>query len=261
MPVTSLTETPVLCNESDIAGCCNGAFVYHVALLSQDIAELCLGQTIAATHVVPPIQVGTSLDDVHLLGIAKNLSDDDQLVLRSFADQLSTERDADLRRFLNQEERRLGRVRRDWTNSEKEEFKTQYMLRHYVAIPHLRNLQSPDGTVITTRLSCAGFVLEAYRRLEIRLVDTSNLPQITLADLVSHYGDDYLNDEGTRAAMGLTGDGPWPVLLPSHIVHSCNRELDDAKDSFVPTDIHRTWTWPKSVTKTKKKPKSPKKGT
>lgn len=99
----------------------------------------------------------------------------------------------------------------------------------YCILPHASPLHEDDGRYTRTRFSCAGFVLEAYRRARIRLLDLNGLPLVDMAIIAAAYPrQTQLLKRGLIRAedLGLAGDGPWPVLLCGYLFHALNRAED-----------------------------------
>ena len=91
----------------------------------------------------------------------------------------------------------------------------------YVAVPAQQERRDSDGSLAYVRYSCAGFVLSAYRHVGIDLIDEAELPSRDLAALQEAFA------VGARPRLlrylGMTGPGPWPVLMPGYIFHSLAR--------------------------------------
>lgn len=98
----------------------------------------------------------------------------------------------------------------------------------YCIIPHATPLfEEDDGRYPRMRFSCAGFVLEAYRKARINLVNTNTLPKVEYAVIEIAYSSQIglMNHTGiSREDLGLEGDGPWPVLLCGYLFHALNRD-------------------------------------
>jgi hypothetical protein len=98
--------------------------------------------------------------------------------------------------------------------------------RVYCIFPHAAPLREQDGRYARTRFSCAGFVFEAYQRAGIHLFDEDQLPQISLDQIKEAYDDVavILERPAFRELMGLSGIGPWPVMLCGYLFHSLRRD-------------------------------------
>jgi len=96
----------------------------------------------------------------------------------------------------------------------------------YLATPAARLRRDEDtGQIIAWEFSCAGFVAAAYEHgAAIRLVDQEQLPPLSYAQ-ASHIWAHSNERVFARfaARFGLSGPGPWPVLLPGHLIHALAR--------------------------------------
>lgn len=69
------------------------------------------------------------------------------------------------------------------------------------------------------QFSCAGFVSYCYLEAGIELVvPESDLPEVSRDELREVYGTHV--DHPTTRRLGLSGDGPWKVLLPDYIIEA-----------------------------------------
>lgn len=94
----------------------------------------------------------------------------------------------------------------------------------YTVIPHVDWIIAPEtGRRIRRRFSCSGFVIEAYRRADIELIDTDGqLPDVH--EQVLHAAYPALTRlKSVRERVGLPGNGPWKVILPGYLFHSTAR--------------------------------------
>ena len=113
-------------------------------------------------------------------------------------------------------------------SEEYESQKTAWLKQYHVHPHFIRG----NGEMSARRYSCAGFVFEAYLDVGLTLVDVSSLPEVELDSLKLAYPDELhplLDNLKQRSKTGLSGDGPWPVLLPGYLFHSLNREPDEIR--------------------------------
>lgn len=98
----------------------------------------------------------------------------------------------------------------------------------YCILPHAAPFCEDDGRYVRMRFSCVGFVLEAYRMARISLLRLDDLPLVEMADIAAAYPQTRLIRCGAISAnaLGLDGNGPWPVLLCGYVFHSLNRDRD-----------------------------------
>jgi hypothetical protein len=108
----------------------------------------------------------------------------------------------------------------------------------YCILPHAAPYDEKDRRYARTRFSCAGLVVEAYKRAGINLVEENRLPLINLDQIKRAYPDcaGLLEITVFREAMGLTGTGPWPVLLCGYLINSLSRSKETIRNQvFVAT--------------------------
>ncbi|MGA2497442.1 MAG: hypothetical protein ABSH20_06860 [Tepidisphaeraceae bacterium] len=96
----------------------------------------------------------------------------------------------------------------------------------YCVLPHAAPFNEADGRYVRMRFSCAGFVFEAYKRAGIHLVEERQLPPIELQRIKEAYPDHapLLDRPDFRDLMGLTGPGPWPVMLCGYLLNATKRD-------------------------------------
>ena len=111
----------------------------------------------------------------------------------------------------------------------------------YIALPAAELKRDPvTGQIARWEFSCAGFVATAYERgANVVLIDQSQLPPLSLEQAHRLWGNGSRLPVFARLAsgFGLKGDGPWPVLVPGHIIHALARERSALPYSPAPTDI------------------------
>lgn len=116
----------------------------------------------------------------------------------------------------------------------------------YCVLPHASPLYEDDGRYARMRFSCAGFVLETYKRARIRLLDPNDLPRVDMAIISAAYPRQVrLMESGriSQEALGLEGSGPWPVLLCGYLFHALNRAEDAIRrELFAPSVADRHFT-------------------
>ena len=205
MPAFRLSEQPVSVGKYDVFGQESGSvrhFVRHVGLCGEERNGHRANDAVALVHMGPPL----SRDDgkVQSVGSA-GLTVDEINEIGVFVDERSLEYEASRRRDPKQQ---------------------------YVVHPHAKPVTSADGTVVCTRFSCAGFVIEAYNAVEILLIsdDEDALPKSDVEILVNAYPDleRYLRSPA-RKVVGLEGDGPWPVVLAGYVINSLRRSMEEIR--------------------------------
>ena len=106
-------------------------------------------------------------------------------------------------------------------------------------MPHAKPFTEEDGRYARMRFSCAGFVLEAYRKARIRFLDSKALPPVDKEIIRSCYPLQIrLMEDGKISPedLGLEGAGPWPVLLCGYLFHALNRDAGTVRSGpYVPS--------------------------
>ncbi|NQV26715.1 MAG: hypothetical protein HQ518_20375 [Rhodopirellula sp.] len=212
-------------------------FVRHVALLREP-TEVTGGAAVAVYESAPP--VFASPDSAERLANAHVVSD---LALRTSESEAMTNW--------------LARVA-----TENRSFAP--IFQQYKIKPHMEWVRASEtNRRIRRRFSCAGFVLEAYRAAEIQLVHP-NVPFPAASDeQLKHAYSNLFDLEAAnpqvrkrigfidRADLGLTGDGPWSVLLPGYLFHAGSKATADIPRPapFAPTVVAEAY-FPKTATET-----------
>ena len=103
----------------------------------------------------------------------------------------------------------------------------------YCIHPHASPFSESDGRYVRTRFSCVGFVYECYKQAGIQLLDVTNQPVVDLDRIRNCYPvfSRLLDITKSRNLMGLTGDGPWPVMLCGYLFHSLARGDDEIRST------------------------------
>lgn len=181
-------------------------FVRHIGLCSEPSGSIDAQTQISLVHMEPPLTREANGHSVQSIGTA-DLTVDQVRQVDVFVDELMSEYKAELLRARKQ----------------------------YVIHPHV---VEPDEYIPCRRFSCAGFVIEAYRDAGIDLVDVDQIPAVPIEMLRNAYPDatNLLDNERFRGEHGLTGSGPWPVVLAGYVMNSLDRTVEEIHDSpFVPT--------------------------
>jgi len=112
----------------------------------------------------------------------------------------------------------------------------------YRVLPHAEDHLEEDGRYARRRFSCAGFVFEAYSEARIVLLDISHLPELDRDEVEAHYGGQLAfaqRFDVPPEALGLEGDGPWPVMMCGYLFHALNRDPEMIRrEPFRPTEEH-----------------------
>jgi len=106
-------------------------------------------------------------------------------------------------------------------------------IQQYTIDPPVCWHTAEDGTRLYRRFNCVGFVLDCYRSIDINLVDDTskdNLPEVSLETIESAYGRS-VTTETIRGRMGISGEGPWRIVLAGYVFHSLSRANSEIRDS------------------------------
>lgn len=209
MPALRLTPTSAFAaSEFDAIGEDAGTvpeFLSHIGLLLAPSVSLNSGDDVGLLHMAPPLGRAQNACSAHVVGTVK-LTVDERQKIQLFSDRCIGENES-------------GQVT---------------SVFQYVVRPHGDPVKSTDGTVIRERFSCAGFVVEAYRKaLRRDFIDTSEtcLPTVSLDELRVVYSHPYLDDPKKRTRfLNLPGDGGWPVLLPGHVLNALARDENSIRN-------------------------------
>jgi hypothetical protein len=209
MPAQRIATTAVGIRRFDVVGhdaSGEAEFIAHVALSGGDFPGYSPIAPLTVVHMGPPLdRAGETI--AHCVGSAR-LTADEQFQIGVFADEVALEYQA-ARAVIRQQQ--------------------------YVIAPHVDEQRSEDQTVVRRRFSCAGFVVEAYRDAGIDLLRTERdrVPLVQLESLKVQYPSfaRLLDHDRFRADFGLTGDGPWPVVLAGHVLNALARTETDIRSA------------------------------
>ncbi len=225
MPARRLDHGPVVVHMHDVVGMDVDdlpGFIGHVGLAAEDHPRLAMMDGLRITDMQPPLVRAGGPDQIHAHGTVP-LTAVEAGAIQEFIDRMENE-------YL-------------LTNREG--------VHQYVVRPHCVLVSDQDATITARRLSCSGFVLEAYRFVDIDLIDTgeTSLPAVGLDLLRRTYADEQqlrvLETPRLRNRfLGLAGDGSWPIVLPGYLLHSLARTEPEIRagpyrprpgDEFFPT--------------------------
>ncbi len=212
MPAFRLGDEPVAISRYDVVGQDSETvphFVRHVGLCGLQQHSVRKDDSAPVVHMGPPL--AQTDEAIQSIGTAQ-LTVDEINEISVFVDERRSEYEASRRRSP---------------------------MRQYVVHPHAVDVRSNDGTVICTRFSCAGFVIEAYNAIDILLVsvDSASLPTVDIETLVTAYPDleNRLRNSTRRRDVGLDGDGPWPVILVGYLFNSLRRSFEEIRtEAYAP---------------------------
>jgi len=208
MPAHRLDNHPVAVRRNEVVGQDSETvphFIRHVGLAADEHPGLTLAEPLRMTDMGPPLTRRRDPDAVHAWGHVP-LTDDEVAQIDLFVDRVASEYQA------SQASPR----------------------RQYVVAPHCAPVTAEDGTITCHRFSCGGFVIEAYRFVGIDLIvtDGDSLPTVGMDVLRLAYPDQQraLDNSRLRETLGLSGDGPWPIVLAGYLLHSLARPEAEIRD-------------------------------
>lgn len=184
-------------------------FVKHIAIVDYYDPQQ---ERVYIKHMRPPFEPDARVPRQRIAAFCSmELSADDVEEIRLFISQ------------LEQPFREFARIRNDPV------LRTQYcVIPHFCLDKHLG-----------FRGSCAGFVHEAYRAAGIVLVDVSSALPLSEYDALEAVYQIGAYSADDLAGIGLSGSGPWRVLLPGFLVNSLLRADEDIRrTAFVPSSDH-----------------------
>lgn len=192
-------------------------FIAHTGLVESPDTQSLI--KVAIIDMGPPLHGpgNPTLLDADAAGCA-NLTDDETRKIKVFIDRHEYEH----RGFLE-----LGKTKL-----------IAFAPQMYCVHPHSSEFREDDGRYARTRFSCAGFVMEAYRNARITLLRIDSLPMVDIETIKLAYPwIERLMDKGrlSREALGLEGEGPWPILFCGYLFHALNREPNTIRsDPYIP---------------------------
>lgn len=208
MPAYRIGSVPSSVSHWDVAGqdaASDEHFIGHIGLSIEQRDDLTFSSRVVhLAHMGPPLTRDAD-DDVESIDVvgSTNLTSDEQMRIETFVDELETEYE-----------------------SQKARAKRQYVIH-----PHF--VEYDEDQYPFPRFNCGGFVVEAYREIDIDLIRTGDfsLPAVDLDTLIKAYPaqERRLRRQSFRELYGLTGDGPWPVLLAGYVIHAMDRDAEECR--------------------------------
>lgn len=199
MPASALSNGSQLASRYDVVGEYSNLsprFVAHVAIYDADGGSVSNGQDVPVAHMGPPLTRGAKAK-ANAVGSVPLTNDEVRRIETWFAgvyDEYQSARASPLRQY---------HVHPPW----KDEVDPNTGVRRY------------------RRYSCVGFVLDAYRQVEITLleIDEQSLPEIDSRTLALAYPSFPSNVPRIREFVGMEGAGPWRVVLAGYVLHAMDR--------------------------------------
>lgn len=201
MPALNLTQEPQSLSRYDVVGTYadrRPSFVKHVGLHDADDRSVKVGDDISAVHMRPPLKLGDTIK-AHVAGHVP-LTNDEIKEISTWIKEVADEYDAS------------GVNARD----------------QYITIrPWEDVVDANTGVRRYRRYSCAGFVLDGHRQVDIELleIDTNTLPEVDQHTITSIYPG-ALTHPGLLRQLDLGGDGPWRIVLAGYVLHALDRTTE-----------------------------------
>lgn len=196
MPAFALTNEPETLLRYEVIGERPEHFVKHVGLLDEDSRSIAAGDSVSAVHMAPPLKRESMI--FHVTAHVPLTSVE--------VKQLSS-----------------------WIEENLDELKVIKRRNQYIIDPPWKNItDSNTGILRYRRFSCAGFVLWSHSQVGIELIDLNprSLPEINRETIAAAY---VLNPQLSLEDWGLSGEGPWRIVLPGYILNALNRSTDEIR--------------------------------
>jgi hypothetical protein len=205
MPAINFDQGPRTLLPCDVVGKRTDAqtrFVRHVGLFDEDRRSVTMGDDVRVLHMGPPIERNTI--KAHTGGCVP---------------------------LYNKQIKKI----RTWYEKVKDESSVS-TLRQYVIRPAWKDETDPNtGVRRYRRYSCAGFVLDGHRQVDIELldIDDDKLPAVNKQTIISAYPEaerhpDLLLYWGLED-WELKDDKSWKVVLAGYVLHALNRPTDQIR--------------------------------
>jgi hypothetical protein len=178
-------------------------FVAHVALHNADTCAAQRGASVIVVHMGPPLEEAGVMS-AHAVGRVP-LTNDEIKEIAVWIEQVADE-------YRNAAPRPGRR-------------------RQYVIHPPWRDRFDPrTGVRIYRRFSCAGFVLDAHRQVQVDLLNMNEeaLPPVDKTLLALAYPNADLNTSLLQD-FGIHGDPPWRIVLAGYVLHAMNRSTEEIR--------------------------------
>lgn len=203
MPAFAFSRQPQPARRYDVIGVHSATlsgFVRHVALFNNDGGTVCVDQDVDVVHMGPPLdRHGKAKASV--MGVVPLTNDEVREIeiwIAGIDDEYARSRVPPLRQYI------IKPPWQDWP---------------------------PNGVRRYRRYSCAGFVLDAYRRVDIHLLelDEQSLPPVDKNTLCAAYPE--AANPRRHPRLDLPATGPWRIVLAGYVLHALNRDQQQIRQS------------------------------
>lgn len=201
MPAFGLAQGPHTLTRYDVVGehaATPARFIRHVALHEVEHGAINHGQRVDVVHMGPPLEIDGKIS-AHAAG---------RVPLRTPE--------------IRQIEVWIEKIRDEYIKSNV----AANRRRQYVIHPPWEDYRDPTtGVRRYPRFSCAGFVLDAHRQVDVNLIDIKEeglrlLPEVDEQTLALAYpGVSFQHLD----RFGIKGRGPWRIVLAGYVLHALNR--------------------------------------
>lgn len=205
MPATVLSQEPRTLFRHNVVGERTAgqtpSFVTHVGLLDADNLSVKANDGVSAVHMRPPLEQGGTIK-AHVAGHVPLTNDEIKGISA-------------------------------WIEEVADEYHTSGVntIRQYIIDPPWKDETDPNtGVRRYRRYSCAGFVLDAHRRVDIELlkIDTETLPEVDQQKIASAYPG-VARSSRLLTRCGLKGNGPYRIVLAGYVLHALNRPTNQIR--------------------------------
>ncbi len=218
MATQVLSSSPLLAEKYSVVGKyaeTDDGLIGHVAMIAtKEPTDIYYGDSVEVWQMGPPL-----IADARVQRVARNGTQCEAHVLGS----VDWPENA-FKRMRNWRRDLAGRI----------PFKTKRHIEYYIIHPAiLKGKISSSDIQKRTRFSCAGFVLACYRvgLLDEKHIMDDNAVIKTGEDVLPKVDIEYIckaypfiakriKNPEFRKDMGLSGDGPWPILLAGYILRA-----------------------------------------
>lgn len=174
-------------------------FVRHIGLHNSDGCEINHDQVVDVVHMGPPLKSDGRMN-AHVAGRVPLTTDE------------ITRIEAWIEKIVDEYQREHAGRRQQFTID-----------------PPWEDYRDPNtGVRRYRRFSCAGFVLNAHRQVDIELlrIDDQALPMVDKRILALAYPR---VDLTCLQRFGIQGNGPWRIVLAGYVLHALNRTSEEIR--------------------------------
>lgn len=201
MPAIDLYQGPQKLSRYDVIGQrAEGEtlFVQHVGLLDENSQLVEMSDEVSVVHMGPPLEQKGTIK-AHVVGYIPLMNDEIKKI-------------------------------ETWLEKIIDEYPRSPEKQYIIHPPWKDEFGSGTGTRRYRRYSCAGFVLDGYRQVDIELlnIEENTLPVID-KQLISSAYPDVESHPGLLSFLGLEGDGPWKIVLAGYLLHALNRSTNQIR--------------------------------